>query len=214
VGRACLWNANRGWTFKKPWSGGEAFHTVEVGARPPTVSIEGPERRDALLVVTIRTRHPRDRVSTVVLFSCDDGVTWQPVAFDPPEETIEIPVDRLAGGDRCRFRAIATAELRSATADTPTFALARGGRRLHLSLPSCECPLPAGRVSLRASVDTRALGGIAPMDIRWTSSLDGELGFGYALSPDLRAGRHELTVTAPDGTGGTLSERGIIIVGG
>jgi hypothetical protein len=40
------------------------------------------------------------------------------------------------------------------------------------------------------------------------------LGFGYALAPELRTGEHELTVTASDGIGGTLSERAIIIVGG
>jgi hypothetical protein len=63
-------------------------------------------------------------------------------------------------------------------------------------------------------VDTRGLGAIAPSDLRWTSDLDGELGFGYALTPDLSEGRHELTVTVPNGLGGTLAERGIIIVGG
>lgn len=62
--------------------------------------------------------------------------------------------------------------------------------------------------------DTRGLGAVAPHDLRWSSNRDGELGAGYSVSPYLSAGRHELTVTAANGLGGTLSERVIIIVGG
>jgi hypothetical protein len=50
--------------------------------------------------------------------------------------------------------------------------------------------------------------------VRWRSSLEGELGPGLRLTAELGEGRHELTVTAPDGLGGTLSERAIIIVSG
>jgi hypothetical protein len=53
-----------------------------------------------------------------------------------------------------------------------------------------------------------------PSQMQWSSNLDGELGVGYDLTAPLSAGRHQLTVTAPDGIGGTLSERAIIIVGG
>lgn len=193
--------------------GEDAFHTIAVG-EPPLVSIEGPERREAHLVVRVSTSHPRERVSVVVLFSADDGVTWQPVAFDPPDGEVAVEGDHLPGGDRCLFRAIGTAELQSGTADTQPFDLPRTPRRLYLDVPSNECAIPPGPVALAAMVDTRGLGAIAPPDIRWSSNLDGEIGFGYTLTPDLSEGRHELTATAPDGLGGVLAERAIIIVGG
>ena len=189
------------------------FHTVVVG-EPPLVSIEGPERRETQLLVRISTTHPRERVSVVVLFSADDGVTWQPVAFDPPNGEMAIEADRLPGGERCLFRAIGTAELQSVTADTQPFDLPRQPRRLYLDVPADNCTIAPGPVALAAMVDTRGLGAITPADIRWTSNLDGELGSGYALTPDLNEGRHELTVTAPDGLGGMLAERAIIIVSG
>jgi hypothetical protein len=69
-------------------------------------------------------------------------------------------------------------------------------------------------VALRAFVDSRGRGAPAPQEIRWTSSLDGELGFGRELVAQLGEGRHEITATAPDGIGGSLAERGIIIVSG
>lgn len=37
---------------------------------------------------------------------------------------------------------------------------------------------------------------------------------GRGSTLDLPAGEHTVTVTAPDGLGGTLSERAIIVVGG
>lgn len=54
----------------------------------------------------------------------------------------------------------------------------------------------------------------------WRNPADGtrsgrsDLGVGYAIAPELGEGRHELTATAPDGLGGLLTERAIIIVGG
>ena len=193
--------------------GEEPFHSISVG-EAPTVSIQGPDRSGADLVVRVSASHPRERVSVTVLFSADDGLTWQPVGFDPPNGELTIGPDRLPGGGRCVFRAIATAELQSATADTPPFDLPRTPRRLYLDVPTGECPIAPGPVALAAMLDCRGLGAVLPTDIRWSSNLDGELGFGYALTPDLSAGRHELTATAPDGLGGTLAERGIIIVGG
>ena len=193
--------------------GEDAFYTVDVG-EAPLVSIEGPEHRETQLVVRVSARHPRERVSVVVLFSGDGGDTWQPVAFDPPDGEVTVEADRLQGGSRCVFRAIGTAELRSATADTQPFDLPAAPRRLYLDVPSGECAIAPGPVALAAAIDTRGRGPVAPSEIRWSSNLDGELGFGYALAPDLSAGTHELTVTAPDGLGGTLSERAIIIVSG
>jgi len=193
--------------------GNEPFHTIEVG-EPPVVSIEEPVREESYLTVKVSASHPREQVTVVVLFSADYGSTWQPVAFDPPEGKVKIHMDRLPGGDRCLVRAIATAQLRSATADTQPLTLPRNARRLYMSLPKHDCPIWPGPVSLSVAVDTRGLGAIAPADIRWSSSLDGKLGFGHALTADLREGQHEVTVTAPDGLGGTVAEHGTIIVGG
>ena len=69
-------------------------------------------------------------------------------------------------------------------------------------------------MALRTFVDSRGHGAPAPQEIRWTSSLDGELGFGRELIAQLSEGRHEIAATAPDGIGGSLAERGIIIVSG
>jgi hypothetical protein len=63
-------------------------------------------------------------------------------------------------------------------------------------------------------IDCRGLGAVAPDEIRWQSDVEGDLGVGYELAPHLREGRHLITVKAPDGRGGSLEQRGIIIVSG
>ncbi len=193
---------------------GEApLATLEVG-EPPRVEIEGLEWREEKLVVRVRAAHPRETPAVAVLFSADDGVTWQPVGFDPPDGELAVEAARLPGGERCRFRAIAGAELKSAVADTEPFEFAASPRRLHVITPGGECGIPPGPVALSALIDTRGRGAVAPHEIRWSSSLQGELGAGYDLAPELVEGEHVLTVTAPDGIGGLLTERAIIIVGG
>jgi hypothetical protein len=193
--------------------GGGPLHTIDVG-EAPEVAIEGPDHSDDHLTVHVEAHHPRDEVSVVVLFSNDEGSTWQPIAYDPPDGQVTIAIDHLPGGPHCQFRTIGTAELSSATADTEPFDLPPSPRRLYLDAPAGDCTVPPGPVRLGVSVDTRGLGAPAPEEVRWESDIDGDLGSGYAIAPDLEAGEHTVVVTVPDGLGGTLSERAIIVVGG
>jgi hypothetical protein len=194
-------------------NGRELLATIEVG-EPPRVELSGPERRDQLLALRLHADHARVRPSVVLLFSGDDRATWQPVAFDPPNGEVLVESERLQGGERCFFRAVATAELRAASADSSSFELPRSRRRLYLRLPDSQCPISPGAVPLSAMIDCRGLGAVTPDEIRWQSDLEGDLGVGYEVAPQLHEGRHVITVTAPDGRGGSLTERGIIVVGG
>jgi hypothetical protein len=193
--------------------GRKPLATIPVG-EPPRVELHGPERRGHTLALRVHAEHPRERPSVVVFFSGDDGATWQPVALDPANGELLVETERLSGGEHCFFRAVATAELRSASADSASFELPRTRRALHLRLPDSHCPTAPGPVPLSAMIDCRGLGAVAPDEIRWRSDLDGDIGSGYEVAPQLRDGRHVITVTAPDGRGRSLSERGIIIVGG
>jgi hypothetical protein len=110
--------------------------------------------------------------------------------------------------------AIAGSDLNSAVADTDAFELAPSPRQLFIAGPEGECGVSPGPVALGAMVNNRGRRSLPPTDIRWRSSLQGELGFGYALTADLGEGEHEVVASAPDGRGGLLEERAIIIVGG
>ena len=193
--------------------GGEPLAQLQVG-EPPTVMLEGPERNEDTLTVRVYAEHPRERATVIVLFSNDGGETWRPVAYDPPDGIVTVSIDRLPGGERCSFRALATAELQTATAETEPFELPAATRRVWIDAPSSECPIAPGPVRIGALIDSRGLGPVEPQRIVWTSELDGELGRGAVIVPALSEGRHEIAVSLPDGRGGTLTERGIIIVSG
>jgi hypothetical protein len=185
---------------------------LDVG-QAPTVEISGPERREGLLTLNIRVHHPRSDVSLVVLFTGDDGETWSPVAIDPAlNEPLVIDASSLPGGESCRFRAVATAEFKSASADSHTFSLPRANRSLTIDTRQDACEL--GRVHLTAMIDLRGHAGLSPHEIVWHSDLAGELGRGYTLSVDLEEGRHAITATIPGGAGDRIQTTGIIIVGG
>ena len=187
--------------------------SVDVG-EAPSIEISGPERREGSLVLHIRTRHPRSDVSLAVLFTGDDGRTWSPVAIDPEQsDPLIVNASSLPGGESCRFRAVATAEFRSASADSKTFSLPRADRRLVIDAKEAHCA--PGRVDLTAMIDLRGHEGIAPHDIVWHSDVAGELGRGHVLSVDLEPGRHLITATIPGGGANDwVQKTGIIVVGG
>ncbi len=131
------------------------------------VSLAGSNRNrfGERLVVRVRARHPRATPSIAVLFSGDDGATWLPVGFDPPDGELSVEAERLPGGEHCHFRAIAGAELQSAVADTEAFEMRPATRRLYVVTPSGECGIPPGPVALSALIDTRGWGAVAPHEI-------------------------------------------------
>jgi hypothetical protein len=178
---------------------GETLKRIEAG-EPPSLEVRGPERVDERLVLRIVTNHPRGGVSTLVLFSGDDGEHWLPVALDPPGE-LAVDPERLPGGENCRFRVIATAELESAVAETEPFELPPAPRRVHVLSPDDGETLPAGPVALSAGVEGWH-DPLSPEAVRWRSDVAGDLGAGYDLTAELGTGRHRISVIAPDGLGG------------
>jgi hypothetical protein len=186
--------------------------SLDVG-EAPRVDISGPEQLEGKLTLNLHVHHPRSPASLAVLFTGDDGQTWSPVAIDPPQDVpLVIDASTLPGGESCRFRAVATAELKAASADSQAFSLPRAARRLMIDMQEDCCE--SGRVDLRAMIDLRGHEGIAPHEILWHSDLAGELGRGYDLRVQLEPGQHRITAIVAGKAGDRLEEVGIIVVGG
>jgi hypothetical protein len=194
-------------------TGGEPVHTVTVG-EAPRLEVSRPERADGAIRLRWSVRHRRETPSIAVLFTGDDGQTWWPIAIDPPESELEVAEDGLPAGGSSRFRIIASAELQSAVVDTEIVDLAPAPRRIHIIAPDDTCGLAAGPVRLTAVLDLRGHAPLQAHDLQWRSDIDGDLGVGAAITAHLSAGTHQVTVSGPDGIGGTLQEVAIIIVGG
>jgi hypothetical protein len=180
----------------------------------PSVQLEGPHPVEAGLELQVHARAGEgELISAVLLFSHDDGQTWSPAAIGVPlDEAFVVDPRRLRGGTCCRFRAVVTAGLQAAQADSEAFELAPVARGLYLRLDADPCR--QNLVRLSAFIDTRGLGGVQAHEVLWASDRDGAIGRGFDLELPLSDGRHEICATIPDGLGGTLAQRGIIIVGG
>lgn len=192
--------------------GREPIAVIRVGECP---SLEIGEVRldDAHVSLDWQASHERTSPAIIVFFSGDDGETWEPVAVDPAPP-LRLPVASLRGGQHCRLRVLASAELCSVARETASFDLPQSGRRVHIAPQACDC-LPADQpVTLRALVDSRGVGPVSVDQVHWQSSVQGPLGAGLDITVRLDPGVHEVTVTVPDGLGRSISERAIIIVGG
>lgn len=191
--------------------GDETINELILG-EPPRVRIEARQTEHNVIEVSVSASHSRQSPCAVLLYSCDDGVSWEPVSLSlRPEGVVKIPVSRLRGGRKCRFRASVTAELQGAEADTEPFALPLQGRAIHVQISAARCD---GELSLlRAFVDTRGYDMCLPNEVRWRSNVDGDLGCGWDLAVALSEGSHEITASIPDGIGGTVAGTGIIVVG-
>ena len=192
--------------------GDKQVASLEVGDAP-SVEISVPERRGDSLVLNLRVQHPRQQPAVAVLFTADDGLTWAPIAINAElNEPLVVNVRNLSGGESCRFRAVATAEFKSASADSHSFSLPRVDRQLLIDMKESNCD--HGRVELKAMVDVRDYDGVSPHEVIWESNISGELGRGYMLTVDLEEGEHRITATIPGGASDRVQATGIIIVGG
>jgi len=192
--------------------GREPLQVIRVGDCP-TLEVGQPRVEDGVLSVDWRASHERTPPTVVVLFSDDDGVRWEPVALDA-QAPLRLPLGAVRGGDRCRIRVVASAELCSVTLDSEPFPMPASGRRVYVAPLVCSCLAADRPVTLRALVDTRGLGAPPLEAVQWHSNVQGELGAGLDLSVHLDVGTHDVSVSLPDGLGGTVSDRAIIVVGG
>jgi hypothetical protein len=195
-------------------AGGAALARLPVGAAPE-VDLAEPGVRSGVVHSVWVTRHPRQRPRVVVLYSADDGTTWQPVAFaDGDHGHVEVPTDAVPGGPRCRLRVVASAELASTGVTSAPFAVPVTPRTVAILAPTEGTTVTSGvPVPLAAAAYSADFGAAPAGALHWMSDVDGELGYGWQLDVPLSPGGHRLTATAPDGTGATATASVVVTAG-
>ena len=118
-----------------------------------------------------------------------DTAAFKTSAWMPSWSTGAVP-----GGSRCRLRLIASAELASVDVISAPFPVPLTPREVTI------VALEEGQ--LAASAYSPDAGVCPPDELRWSSDLDGDLGTGRQPAVPPSSGRHRITATAPDGTGG------------
>jgi hypothetical protein len=135
-------------------------------------------------------------IRSIVVFSHDDGQSWQPVVPPSSKRSDSVPVcfANLPGG-RARLKALATDGFSTATTECAPFDVPIKGVR-----PSILGPTEGAVVSAESMtwVHGQAYNyekrDAAQDELLWCSSRDGELGRGAVIAARLSPGVHEVTL--------------------
>lgn len=154
------------------------------------------------LTVAWESEHPSDAALTsIASYSSDDGTTWQPLGLPTAGNELEVDIDALAGGERCRVSVKTTDGVHTVTIVSEPFKLE--------PRPCVAMILAPGPRHAIARGETLHLQGqgfwLEEQEpefeaLLWSSSLAGPLGRGPAADViGLEEGKHEITLDAGEG---------------
>lgn len=191
---------------------GNPIGTLAASANAPTVSILAPAGGESFTDPTVTFQWSGsdadgDPLHYTVLYSADDGDTWDALAINTPATSLTVPRSDLAATAAARFQVVASDGVNVAAATSNPFAVGNNGPVVAIDNP------PDGSVfSGVQNVDLVGVG-FDPDDglldgasLSWSSDLDGVLGTGEELTvnaSELSEGTHEVTLTATDSAGAT-----------
>ena len=180
---------------------GVVIHELEVAREAPTVRLawEPGEGTEGVRPVRWQGGHPEGRELRYLLsYSADDGKTWQPLSLPVGETEHDVDFDRLAGGDRCRLRVLATDGVNTTEAVSEPFK--RPVQPCYAMILEPDNGTAYGREDpVRLQGQGYYLEEREPeLDrLDWVSSADGPLGEGAIVEVSgLSPGAHTITLTA------------------
>lgn len=169
-------------------------HRIEKAAPPLAAHFPVGDVLGGLVAIRWSCRTPLSRV--LLQYSADAGTTWAGINLPGKARSFEVNLDQLPGGERCCFQLLASRGLRTRAVRSRFF-------RVSTKTPRPLMITPSGRVAPRPSGPVELVGAVTgqgdPDSLRWTSSLDGELGRGpYLMVPVLSRGRHRIGLHVGD----------------
>lgn len=195
---------------------GKVLETIEVAREAPRVEITEVKRVKSnhgnLMRVTWRAEAapppapPHGSLSYGVRFS-HDGQKWRALASGITEMQHVFDLDLVPGGEHCRVQIVASASLRSTTAETELFDAPVKRRVAYIAAPAAGVDFyvgqPIGFVGAGFSPD---FGMTVPDEVFWVARAVGPLGTGHQVSTtELPVGHHRVTMYVHDGLGGEAS---------
>jgi hypothetical protein len=180
-----------------------------ASANPPTVTLVAPNGGGTVGPGSVVQWSAFDAdgnpLTFNILYSRDNGATWQLVGLDVTGSTYVIP-SALPGSTQGRMRVIAMDGFYTAqdTSDG-TFTVAGNAPLPAIFMPTTGGSFaPGSVVELRGTASDLEDGPLAGSQLTWTSSISGTLGTGEVVALDtLPPGRHQITLSAIDSDGQT-----------
>lgn len=191
--------------------GGVLIGSADASPSPPTVSITAPADGAVLGGTDVTFEwHMADpdggAVFATVLYSADDGSSWNTLAVDQTDEALTMPRSAVAGSSTARIRVIVSDGVNTAQATSDRFEVANSGPTVDILSPLAGQVFSGVQAVVLEGVALDREEGALDHAIAWSSSLDGLLGSGQSvalLASDLSEGTHEITASATDAGGET-----------
>lgn len=195
--------------------GGEVLDERRVSNNAPTVTLQTPEVTAATLTIRWTAADADgDPLTFAVLYSADNGATWQSVAAGLTENSHTVKLTELPGGPQSRVRVLANDGLLTGEATSAPFAVATSAPDVTILAPAeGSAYYLAQPVMLSGTATDLEDGPLAGAALLWSSDRDGELGSGEALATaELSTGEHEIRLTATDSDGQQTSTARTIVI--
>jgi len=147
--------------------------------------------------------HPGGAELTFAAVYTVDGSNWIPLCLPQPDSSTAVDFDSLPGGSECRIRVMATDGMNTSVVESEPFSVPIKGLLPLILEPDDGAQLPLGTlVTFVGQVMSREETDQAPAaELRWSSSLDGDLGAGAYVEAELSPGQHTISLATTDADG-------------
>jgi hypothetical protein len=182
---------------------GHVIHTLEVEPEAPSLRVDEPKLEKRTATIEWHAEHPDRELAFIVDYSNDDGTSWRTLSPSRTSASLTVDLRRLPGGDRCRFRVLATAGIRTTSATTSPVEVPRKRRHALIASPSEGETVKASEpIVLVGGAYSPDYGLSTPQEVIWTSDVDGVIARGLiATARALSPGPHTIRATVADGEG-------------
>jgi subtilisin-like proprotein convertase family protein len=197
------------------------LESVSAGENAPSVTIVAPNGGEVLDQATINVEWTSDDIdgddlTFNVQYSADDGATWEMIAQNITDTSIELDAINVTRTEVGRFRVWVSDGIHTTSDDSDaSFTVPNRIPTAEISEPAEDVTIATGQTLVlqgeAIDVDTGTMDGER---VQWLSDLEGELGTGASLSiTSLSVGTHVITFRADDGEGGVATDMvGVTVV--
>lgn len=185
--------------------------SATASASPPTVTIRPPVAVDSeqLHVSWDAQDADGDFLTFILLYSPDEGVTWEAISMFLDDSSTSVPRSVLRGSEEGIIRVLVSDGVNSTSATTEAFTVQNQPPLIVIQLPAQDQSYTdAQLVYLQATPydpEAKSAEGVA---ITWSSDVDGIIATGETVevpASSLSRGTHVLTATAQDVDGARAS---------
>jgi hypothetical protein len=187
--------------------GGDTLDQIQQSNNAPTVAITAPAGgEDWSGLQTLKwdaSDADGDPLSFTVLYSQDNGTTWNPVSSGITDTQLDVDLDQLPGGNQAIFRVIASDGFNNTQADSKPVNVSNHPPQVTILSPvSGAVVKPGNAVDLSGDALDLEDGSLPDSAFVWTEG-NTVLGSGRTLSAQLSTGTHTLTLSVGDSSGNT-----------